>query len=145
MKYEFTKSFEIETGGEVQKITHIEINEPSASCASEMGRLSAFVGRICKSSRDSAGTISAEAIEDAKKAKEESSEATTSKDIVMMIVASSVDPADAFAALKNLLKSTGAKLNGELPCTGGNYNDIPYSALSEILGAYIINFFDIFR
>ena len=148
MLYKFEKPFSIQTGGNEKEITFIELPVPSAETAAEMSRISAFIGRIISSSRQNI-TIDGKTIEKAQevkeKAKQEGEQTMNCSDFIAMMEASGVNPAEAFDALKGLLRKTKAMFEGDCPCTGGNYSQMPFHALREILGFYCINFFDIFQ
>jgi hypothetical protein len=144
MLYTFEKPFTITTGGEDQEITYIDLIEPSASNINDMSKIDAYIGRMLQSSQAMTQNISSETLENVKKDKENEDSKMKVKDVISLIISSGVDASSAYDGLKKLLPATGSKLNGEFICSGGNYNAIPVSAMREILGAYIVNFTNIF-
>jgi len=141
--YKFSEPFDITTQGQDVTITYIELPMPSARDAEKLAVIDSIMGQALRSIRENS-KITEEVIQQAQKVKaEKPDEKLTAQDALAMLIGSGVEIGRAYSAIKDYLKYSKAKLEGEYACSGNNLDDMPLPALKEILGAYIVNFTNI--
>lgn len=145
MKHYFLESFQLTCMGKDNEVELIDIPAPTAKIVA-CSTLEQLFGDSLRKMQELSTSLNKDEFQAYREKAQEEKEKSDEDDIrgkidqVITSLAMSGNLTKAFTSLKECLVQSKCMLNGEIRCSASIYDEIPYSELKELLGAYMVNF-----